>query len=105
MKRHDHGQMLNLYEEWQASGESKTNFAVSHHIRPTTFYYWARKFEQVRSEPASGFRRISIEETFAEHRDEPMAAIHYPSGVRLELYPSLRGCMSSEIELLKKLIH
>lgn len=104
MKRHDHEQMLSLYDQWQASGESKTEFAVNHGIRPTTFYYWARKFEQ--SGSGSGFRRISLDEAFPEHRDEPLATIHYPTGVRLELYTSIRGGMSSpEIELLKKLIN
>ncbi|MEM9391121.1 MAG: hypothetical protein AAGA02_11640 [Bacteroidota bacterium] len=46
MKRHDHEQMLILYQQWQASGKSKTEFAAVHGVRPTTFYYWAREFEQ-----------------------------------------------------------
>lgn len=40
------GKMLDLYNQWQTSGKNKTDFAVSHDIRPTTFYYWTRKSEK-----------------------------------------------------------
>lgn len=105
MKRHNHEQMLRLYTEWQTSGESKTDFALSHHIRPTTFYYWTRKFEQVGSlsTGGSGFRPISIEETPNHNQEELMAAIQYPSGIRLELYSSFQHLSSSYVGLLKKL--
>lgn len=109
MKRNDHEQMLRLYEQWQASGESKIDFAVRHGIRRTTFYYWARKFEQAhlsdgQAEPASasGFRRISIE-TPNNSQGEVMAAIQYPSGIRLELYSSFQNLSSSYVQLLKTL--
>jgi len=103
MKRHDQEQMLSLYDQWQASGKSKIDFAINHGIRPTTFYYWARKFERAGSGLAPGFRRISIEET-SFTTGELMASIHYPSGIRVDLYTSIQGCMgSSSIELLKKL--
>ena len=101
MKKHDHEQMLSLYDQWQASGKSKTDFAVSHGIRPTTFYYWTRKFEQ--AESASGFGRISIEETSLNNQGELMAAIQYPSGTRLELYSSFQHLNNSYVQLLKTL--
>lgn len=112
MKRHDQDQMLRLYDQWQASGESKTNFAVSQGIRPTTFYYWTRKFEQAhlsdghgepRSPGRSGFHRISIEGAPSNNPRELMAAIQYPSGTRLELYSSFQNVDSSYVELLKTL--
>lgn len=111
MKRHDQEQMLCLYGQWQASGKSKTNFVISHGIRPTTFYYWARKFEQahlssgqVESPPAeSGFHQLSIEGTRDNNQGELMAAIQYPSGTRLELYSSFRDLSSSYAQLLKTL--
>lgn len=112
MKRHDHEQMLSLYDQWQASGESKTDFSVRRGIRPTTFYYWTRKFEQARlsegqagSPPVggSGFRHLSIEETPGNNQGELMAAIHYPSGTRLELYSSFQNLSSSYVGLLKTL--
>lgn len=103
MKRQDQEQMLDLYEQWQSSGESKADFAVNHGIRPTTFYYWSRKFEQASLGTGSGFRRICIEETAGNHEGELMAAIQYPSGTRLELYSSFQHLNSSYVELLKSL--
>lgn len=103
MKRHDHEQMLNLYQQWQASGKSKTEFAEVHGIRPTTFYYWARKFEQVESAPSPGFQPIAIEEPLYKNPGELMAAVQYPSGVRLELYSSFQEVSSSYAQLLKTL--
>jgi antitoxin component YwqK of YwqJK toxin-antitoxin module len=103
MKKHNHEQMLGLYEQWQASGKSKTEFAISQGIRPTTFYYWTRKFEQVGSGSASGFHRISIEEPSYKNQGELMAAIQYPSGIRLELYSSFQNLNNSYVQLLKTL--
>lgn len=104
MKRHDHKQMLCLYEQWQASGQSKTDFAVSHRINPKVFYYWARKFEQVSPVTnGAGFHHISIEETTNNNQGEIMAAIQYPSGIRLELYSSFQNLNSSYVGLLKTL--
>ncbi len=104
MKRHDHQAMLRLYEQWQQSGDSKTHFALSHGLRPTTFYYWTRKFEQAETGPTSGFQPISILESSAKSEGQLMAAIQYPSGTRLELYSSFPCLSSSYIELLKTLI-
>ena len=112
MKKHDHEQMLGFYEQWQASGQSKTDFAVSRGIRPTTFYYWTRKFEQAhladgqaKSPPAggSGFHHISVEGPSYNNQGELMAAIQYPSGTRLELYSSFQDLSNSYVQLLKTL--
>lgn len=117
MKKYDHEQMLNLYDQWQVSSESKTEFAVGHGIHPNTFCYWARKFErgdlssacrQSRGRKAgpisaSGFHRIPLEEMPINHRGEIMAAIYYPSGIRLELYSSFQNLNSSYVQLLKTL--
>lgn len=99
-KQHDQEQMLSLYEQWRASKESKTNFALNHGIRPTTFYYWARKFEQVNTESFSGFHQIQVP---GNPPGELMAAIQYPSGTRLELYSSFQNLSSSYVQLLKTL--
>jgi hypothetical protein len=103
MKKHNYEQMLSLYSQWQASGKSKTEFAISQGIRPTTFYYWTRKFEQVEPDSASGFHRISIEEPSYKNQEELMAAIQYPSGIRLELYSSFQNLSGSYVQLLKTL--
>lgn len=101
--------MLSLYEQWQASGESKAHFAVSCGIRPSTFYYWARKFEQANiavgqtGRPASGFHHISIEGSSHNNQGELIAAIDYPSGIRLKLYSSFQVLSNSYVQLLKTL--
>lgn len=110
MKKHNHEQMLSLYNQWQSSGESKKDFAVSHSIRPATFYYWTRKFEQPQrpdkqGESTSGFHHLSIEAPSHKDQGELMAAIQYPSGTRLELYSSFQHLSSSYVELLKTLTH
>jgi hypothetical protein len=101
MKRYDRKQMQNLYEQWRASETSKIDFALTHQIRPATFYYWIRKFEKTVDGPATGFQRVSIEEPTHRSQGELMAAIHYPSGIRLELYSSFRHLSHSYTELLK----
>lgn len=105
MKRQDQEQILNLYEQWQSSGESKADFAVNHGIRPTTFYYWSKKFEQRGSESAvsSGFQHISVEGLPSTNQGELMAAIQYPCGTRLELYSSFQHLNNSYVQLLKTL--
>jgi len=103
MKRHDYDQMYELYKQWQASGNSKTDFAEAHGIRPTTFYYWIRKFEKGTSVASSGFETLTFDEPFQKNSEELMAAIQYPTGVRLELYSSFQKVSSSYAELLKTL--
>lgn len=111
MNRHDHEQMLSLYKQWQASGKSKTDFAVSQGVRPTTFYYWTKKFDQSHLSEGqselrpngSGFSRICVEETPCSNLGELMAAVQYPSGIRLELYSSFHQLNHSYVELLKTL--
>lgn len=103
MKRHDHQQMRSLYEQWQASGESKTVFATRNGVRPTTFYYWVQKFKKSflaasPSVPGSGFRPITIEGAAIVNQGQAMAVIHYPSGARLELYSPV------EAQFLKTLV-
>lgn len=94
--------MLDLYDQWQASGDSKAEFAVKHGIVPTSFYYWTRKFEQ-KPATASGFHHIPIAEPSYQNQGELMAAIQYPTGILLELYSSFQNLGSSYIGLLKAL--
>ena len=108
MKKHDHEQMLGLYDQWQVSGKSKTEFAAIQGIPLATFYYWTRKFEkahladrQTGSDSASGFHPLSLPSE--NNQGELIAAIQYPSGIRLELYSSFQNLGSSYIGLLKSL--
>lgn len=102
MKKHNHEQMLHLYDQWRASGESRANFAINHGILPTNFYYWIRKFQQ-KAAPVSGFHHIPITEPSHKNQGELMASIQYPSGIRLELYSSFQNLSSSHVGLLKVL--
>lgn len=103
MKRHDNEQMHELYKQWQASGKSKADFAATHGIRCSTFYYWARKFEQEALVTSAGFEWLTIEELPNKNSAGLMAAIEYPTGVRLELYSSFQNVSSSYAEMLKML--
>ncbi len=86
MKRYKRELMLPLYEQWQESGRSKRSFAISHRIAPNTFYYWANKIERASAPSSSGFQRIESEVLSAGAAPgELMAAVQYPSGIRLEL--------------------
>lgn len=101
MKRYEQEQMAGLYEQWQLSGQSKADFAKLHGICRSTFYYWARKFEQLAT---VGFQPLAIEESMYKTPGELMAAIQYPTGVRLELYSSFQKVSNSYAELLKTLV-
>lgn len=103
MKRHDQEQMLNLYNQWRASGERKTDFAVSQGIRPNTFHYWVKKFEQGKPDSSSGFQRISLPETSSQYHGEVLASIHYPTGIRVELHGSFQHLGEAHVHLLKAL--
>jgi transposase len=105
--------MYSLFEKWLASGKSKTSFAKSEGIHPKTFYYWAKKFEQTPPAPRPKATPSTLEEPpqagfHVLHVDEPstsrlMAAIEYPGGIRLELYPGFQEASPSFVELLKTL--
>jgi len=104
MKRYNHDQMIQLYEQWKASGTSKMAFARSQQIAPSTFYYRANKIERTAVPSPAGFHRIDTEALHAgAHQGELMAAIEYPSGMRLELYSSFQQVSPSYTQLLKSL--
>jgi len=72
--------MRELYKEWQYSGQSKKTFAIGKNIKPSTFCYWSKKFEQ-ESRSSNGFVPIQIAST----PEPPIAlTIHYPSGIKIE---------------------
>jgi hypothetical protein len=106
MDRYNDELMLPLYEQWKASGMSKMAFALSRQIAPNTFYYWTNKFERATALPSSGFHRIATDTLpVGTHQGELMAAIQYPSGIRLELYSSFQQVSTSYTQLLKTLTH
>lgn len=74
-------------QEWKDSTESKSDFAARHGIGLHTFYNWTRKQPVGASaRPRSGgFRAIPMEEAVVI-TSRPVAVIHYPSGIKLELH-------------------
>jgi transposase-like protein len=87
MRRHDKKLQAQLVDKWQASGEPKSDFATRHGIKRSTFYHWTRNLKRQSSinQPIKGFQAITIEED-TSIPSRPMAVIHYPSGVKLELH-------------------
>jgi hypothetical protein len=87
MKTHDKIRKEQLLQEWQISSESKSGFATRHGIGHSTFYHWTRNLKRQSSinQPIKGFQAITIEEDTSTPA-RPVAVIHYPSGVKLELH-------------------
>ena len=87
MKRQTEGNMRKLYQEWVSSGVSRSEFADTHGIVRTTFYYWTKKFSIQEEESTEGkaFKLLDPVPSFGRH-GRVIANIHYPSGVSLELY-------------------
>ena len=74
--------MRQLYEDWQSSGLSQKAFAQRKQIAPSTFYYWVKKFRQPVELTAKGFSPLLLESEPVG--SQPLAVIHYPSGIRIE---------------------
>lgn len=87
MKQRNEQEMHKLYKAWQESGQSKKEFALGHNLRPNTFHYWIKKFENPSTctHPTVGFEALSVGGTPIDQRS-PLVVIHYPSGVSLELH-------------------
>lgn len=82
-------EMYPLIERWKESGQTQRKFCESHAIKPSTFIYWLKRYEEREVIPAvSSFREIT-----PEQRTLDKIEITYPNGVRL----SLPASSSSEI--------
>ena len=98
MERYTEEQMRTLYEQWQASGLTRVDFAEEQEVPPHTFYYWARKFEKAGSNPqAVGFQSITVESPPLVRESRATAILHFPSGVVMELQGNL------DVQLLQSL--
>jgi transposase-like protein len=87
MRRHDKKLKAQLLNEWQTSGEHKSDFANRHGIGLSTFYHWTKHLKvSVRQKKVQGFEPIPIGEPETAFEITPTAVIHYLSGTRLELY-------------------
>jgi len=90
MKTHDKIRKAQLLKEWQSTGQSKSGFATRHGIGHSTFYHWTKNLKSQSSinQPPKGFQSITIKEDISIP-GKPTAIIHYPSGIKLELYDQL----------------
>lgn len=91
--------MRTLYANWQESGLGKKAFAEQGKISPSTFYYWAKKFEKAKSKASTkkGFEPILLESVVSH--PTAIAIVRYPSGVSLEWHGA-----PETIALLKTLL-
>ncbi len=91
MKRQDEKEMQELYTQWLESGQSKTLFAKERDIVPTTFYYWAKKFQKqelMSSSPVGtgGFSPLAVGDSPRFLNGSVAVRINYPSGISVDLY-------------------
>lgn len=82
--------MYHHYQEWLSGSMSIKSFCKEKEIKHSTFHYWIKKFrQQEASSPKQdkGFSRITL--TASAQRvpgQQPSAILHFPSGVRMELF-------------------
>ena len=85
--------MRELYDQWQTQGISKQAFCNQNGMGYHKFNYWVKKFRGKHATTMSatrGFSQISVPQPELLGQDQQtLAAITFPSGVRIELFGSL----------------
>ena len=85
--------MQELYDQWQTQGISKQAFCNRNGMGYHKFNYWVKKFRGKHAATMSatrGFSQISVPQPELLGQDQQaLAAITFPSGVRIELFGSL----------------
>lgn len=85
--------MRELYDQWQTQGISKQAFCNRNGMGYHKFNYWVKKFRGKHATTMSatrGFSQISVPQPELLGQDQQtLAAITFPSGVRIELFGSL----------------
>jgi len=87
MKRYNSKEMRQYYEEWQASGLSKSSYCREKDIVKTTFYYWVKKFQSapLTNKPEKqGFKPLIFEEQILQ--GQPVMRVNLNSGASLDFY-------------------
>lgn len=90
MRQRKKTEMYPLVKSWQQSGQSKLAFSQAHGLKPHTFHYWVKKYEQeatkkLLSDNNSKFIPLAIAEFTEQKTSKSQLALTYPNGVRLEL--------------------
>jgi hypothetical protein len=86
MKTQSDQEMYGLYQFWHDSRKSKAEFAKEKGLVLSTFYFWAKKFNQnYKGETVAvgGFNRLDVVPSSGY---EATVRISYPSGITVELY-------------------
>lgn len=87
MRQRKKTEMYPLVKNWQQSGQSKLAFSQTHGLKPHTFHYWVKKYEQEladKSLPDTNSKFIPLALTKSAPPKNQLA-LTYPNGVRLEL--------------------
>lgn len=90
--------MHSHYEQWLSSGLSKSEYARVHELIISNFYYWTRKIELAQSSKGSvGFTQLDIS---PEVEKDPIVVLHYPNGVKLDIYERIASVALRELIIL-----
>lgn len=79
--------MRQHYEEWRASGLSKSSYCREKGIVKTTFYYWVKKFQSapLTNKPVKqGFKPLILERNKTE--GHPLMRVNLSNGASLDFY-------------------
>lgn len=92
--------MHELYEQWRTSGLSKSSFCKQHGILANTFHYWIKKLSQApkaASKPESGFYQLPVCPPTLPVEPHAIAMLHFPSGIRVEVFSGIQACFLKEL--------
>lgn len=92
MKRYSSTKMRQYYEEWLASGQSKSSFCMGKGIVKTTFYYWVKKFQGTDTstkEEKQGFKPLVLGQDIPTNNQDPVLRINYSSGVSIDFFDTM----------------
>lgn len=75
------GEMYPLIEQWQKSGQLRTDFCAAHNIRLATFTYWLTKYRDEKKTADAGFTRVEI--TTSAESSPAGLELRCPNGIQL----------------------
>ena len=82
--KYDREKMAHWLVVWRQSGQTVSQFCQRHQLSKASFYYWRSKLED-----AQGGRKSSFVSVRASVDPFPLASIHYPNGVRVDVFMPL----------------
>jgi hypothetical protein len=82
--KYDREKMEHWMLGWRQSGQSVSEFCRAHQLSKARFYYWRSKLEGKGNKRSSSFLSV-----VASPGSFPLATLHYPNGVRLDVFVPL----------------